>query len=268
MFVLQNERLKVEIANSGELYTAPRFDWAGIVRQVTLDGAHTFLSEESPAMTTAKNGGIGITGSFEPAPAPFLQMVHYRAEQVSDTEVLFTGGTQMLSCCKKLTVWDNCLELTHRVQNLGKDAISFGEYNHNFMLIDKAPFGPAYQVHFSFPAKLTGRQEGHYNRLRVQGQTMVVTEAFGEPPEDALTQIEGFDGIAMPYTWELVHVPSGLYVRETDDFPIRTYQFWCRKDNICSEIFIQNRLQPGQTAQWKRIYSFGRKQEGNANETV
>lgn len=265
MFVLQNERLKVEIAQSGELYTAPRFDWAGIVKQVTLDGVHTFLSEESPAMTAAKNGGIGITGSFEPAPAPFLQKVDYQAEQISDTEVIFSGSTAMLSCTKKLTLDGNRLEIAHTVQNLGNEPISFGEYNHNFMLIDGQPYGPDYQVHFSFPPQLTGRKEGHYNRLKLEGQTMVSTEAFGQPPEDALTQIEGFSGVAVPFTWELVHVPSGLYVREADDFPVWKYQFWCRKDNICNEIFIRNQLQSagqtGDSAHWMRTYTFGKKQE-------
>lgn len=272
MFVLQNERLKVEIAASGELYTAPRFDWAGIVKQVTLDGMHTFLSEESPSMTAAKNGGIGITGSFEPAPAPFLQKVHYRTEQISEAEVVFSGATETLACTKKLRLQDTCLEITHTVQNLGNDTVSFGEYNHNFMLIDKAPYGPEYQVHFSFPAQLTGRKEGYYNRFQLEGQTMVVTEAFGAPPEDALTQIEGFDGQQQPYTWELLHVPTGLYVRETDDFPIWKYQLWCRKDNICSEIFARNHLKPagecGDVVQWKRIYSFGKKQGEAEDERV
>lgn len=272
MLVLQNERLKVEVAESGELYTAPRFDWAGIVKQVTLDGMHTFLSEERASMTAAKNGGIGITGSFEPAPAPFLQNVHYQAEQISDTEVIFTGKTQTLCCTKKLTVRDTCLEMTHTVQNLGKEQVSFGEYNHNFMLIDGMPYGPDYQVHFSFPPQLTGRKEGYYNRLKLEGQTMVTQEAFGEPPEDALTQIEGFAGMSLPYTWELFHVPTGLYVRETDDFPIWKYQFWCRKDNICSEIFTKQWLNPagerGDTAEWKRIYTFGKKQEDAGHETV
>lgn len=261
MFVLQNDRLIVEIADSGELYRAPRFDWAGIVRQVTLDGVHTFLSEESAAMTAEKNGGIGIIGSFEPAPTPFLQKANYKAVQLSHTEAIFSCKTTHVSCTKKLRLENNRLEITHRVENLGNAPFTFGEYNHNFMLIDRFAYGPDYELHFSFPAQLTGRKEGHYNRFNLNGQTLVVTEPFGEPPEDALTQIEGFAGLQLPYTWELLYRPTGLYVRETDDFSIWKYQFWCRRDTVCSEIFVKNHLTPGDSVTWKRIYTFGKKQE-------
>ncbi len=259
MFVLENDRLTVEVAESGELYRAPRFDWAGIVKQVTLDGVHTFLSEESAAMTAEQNGGIGIIGSFEPAPAPFLQSSNYEAVQTSGEEVIFSCETAGVSCSKKLRLENNRLEIIHTVENLRNESLTFGEYNHNFMLIDRLAYGPDYKLHFSFPAQLTGRKEGHYNRFNLQGKTLVVTEPFGPPPEDALTQIEGFVGLQLPYTWELLHLPTGLYVRETDDFSIWKYQFWCRRDTVCSEIFVKNHLNPGDSVTWKRIYTFGKK---------
>lgn len=271
MFVLENERLQVKIAETGELYTASRFDWAGIVRQVTLDGVHTFLSEESVSMTAAKNGGIGITGSFEPAPAVFLQQAAYSAEQTSGTIVVFSCQTPKLACSKKLCLQGTQLELTHAVKNLGTETVSFGEYNHNFMLIDGHGYGPAYQVQFPVAIQLTGRKEGHYNRFNLQERVLTVTESFGQPPEDALTQIsglEGVDGAKLPYTWELLHVPTGLYVRETDDFPIWKYQFWCRRDNVCNEVFTKQALEPGMAATWKRIYTFGKKQEETGHEAI
>lgn len=258
MIYLKNERLEAQIAEPKELYTATRFDGAGIVRQITLDETHTFLSEESAVMTAAKNGGIGITGSFEPAPAVFLQNVEYAVEQPSETEVVFTGTTDKVRCSKKLSLKDNTLEITHTVQNMGEEAFSFGEYNHNFMLIDKHPYGPEYALDFLFAPQLTERKEGYYNRFNLQGRTLTVTETFSEPPEDALTQITGFAGQALPWTWELVHVPSGLYVREADDFPIWKYQLWCRRDNVCSEIFFKQKLEAEESVTWKRVYTFGR----------
>lgn len=261
MIFLKNERLDVQIASPGELYTATRFDWAGIVRQVTLDGKHTFLSEESAAMTAEKNGGIGITGSFEPAPEVFLQQAGYTVEQPSATEVIFAGKADKVSCTKKLTLTENTLEITHTVQNIGTESFGFGEYNHNFMLINHQPYGPDYAINFLFLPRLTERKEGYYNRFNLQGRTLTVTESFGVPPEDALTQVEGFADQPLPWTWELVHVPSGVYVRETDDFSIWKYQFWCRQDNICSEIFFKKQLEAGESVTWRRIYTFGRKQE-------
>ena len=258
MIYLKNERLEAQIAEPKELYTATRFDGAGIVRQIILDGTHTFLSEESAAMTAAKNGGIGITGSFEPAPVVFLQNVEYAVQQVSRTEVVFTGATDQVRCRKQLSLKDNTLEMTHTVNNIGDESFSFGEYNHNFMLIDQYPYGPDYALRFLFTPQLTERKEGYYNRFNLQGRNLVVTEPFGAPPEDALTQITGFDGQALPWTWELVHMPSGLYVGEADDFPIWKYQLWCRQDNVCSEIFFKQKLEAGESVTWRRVYTFGR----------
>ena len=261
MICLKNERLEAQIASPKELYNATRFDGAGIVRQITLDGKYTFLSEESATMTAMKNGGIGITGSFEPAPAVFLQDVAYTVEQPSETEVFFKGKTDKVLCIKKLSLKENMLELTHTVQNIGQESVSFGEYNHNFMLIDKYPYGPEYTLRFLFTPQLTERKEGYYNRFNLQGRTLKVTEPFGEPPEDALTQITGFAEQVLPWTWELMHMPSGLYVREADDFPIWKYQLWCRRDNVCSEIFFKQKLEAGEAATWRRVYTFGKTQE-------
>jgi hypothetical protein len=56
---LENERLKVELALPGKVYKGTRFDRGGFIRQITLDGAHTFLGHEQTKAGVG-TGGIGM----------------------------------------------------------------------------------------------------------------------------------------------------------------------------------------------------------------
>jgi len=60
---LKNDRLTVEIARPGSIYTGTRFDWTAFITQVTLDQTHTFCVPESdqPGQGT---GGVGLCNEF------------------------------------------------------------------------------------------------------------------------------------------------------------------------------------------------------------
>src|SRR5688572_25534831 len=65
---LISDRLRVDIATPGSsTYAGSRFDWTGLITQVTLDGRHTFCGQEATDGTGT--GGIGLCnefGIFEP----------------------------------------------------------------------------------------------------------------------------------------------------------------------------------------------------------
>jgi len=63
MYVLENDRLKVDIAAPGEVYSGSRFDWTGFITQITLDHAVTFCVPERLEKGVG-TGGVGLSNEF------------------------------------------------------------------------------------------------------------------------------------------------------------------------------------------------------------
>ena len=61
--VLNNSRLNVDILTGANAYNGSRFDHGGQVRQITLDGKHTFLSSE--ILGFDQNYGFGLHNEFD-----------------------------------------------------------------------------------------------------------------------------------------------------------------------------------------------------------
>ncbi len=64
--ILESDRLKVEITEPG-VYpnTMTRFDRAGFVTQVTLDGRHQFCTREPTNVPHPPTGGVGLCSEFQ-----------------------------------------------------------------------------------------------------------------------------------------------------------------------------------------------------------
>ncbi|GJM81015.1 hypothetical protein HMSSN139_35110 [Paenibacillus sp. HMSSN-139] len=62
-YQLQNEQLGVKIAELGEVYRGTRFDGAGFITGVELNGRHQFCVPES-LVPGSGTGGIGLCSEF------------------------------------------------------------------------------------------------------------------------------------------------------------------------------------------------------------
>jgi hypothetical protein len=58
------------------------------------------------------------------------------------------------------------------------------------------------------------------------------------------------------YQWELTHLPSGVKMREYDDFTPSRVAVWGTTHVISAEIFVDIYLHPGQAKTWTRKYEF------------
>jgi len=183
--IISRDRLSVEIAQPGTVYTGTRFDWSGFVTQVTLDGAHTFCQPES-LMPGKGTGGIGLCGEFgnelavgydeaqpgEPFPKLGIGLLarpdeasynFFRPHQIverfpirveaGESEARFV--VEPLECRgyaarlrKVLRVKGNTLSIKSTLENTGARRLVTHEYNHNFIGIDDQPVGPAYTLTF------------------------------------------------------------------------------------------------------------------------
>jgi hypothetical protein len=186
--VFESNRLKVEIALPGTVYRRSRFDWAGFITQITLDGRHTFCVPEDydPAKGT---GGIGLCSEFgnekaigyaDAAPGETFPKLgigllkrpedpkynffkpHEIAEpfpieiETGPDSVQFT--VQPLDCrgyavreIKTVSAAENWLTIETQLENCGSKAVHTHEYCHNFIGINRQPVGPDYHLRFPYP---------------------------------------------------------------------------------------------------------------------
>ena len=171
--VLRSDRLAVEIAQPGSVYSGTRFDWTGFITQVTLDGAHTFCVPES--LTPGQgSGGVGLCNEFgieevigydeaqpgDPFPklgigllarpdeqpynffrpyeivAPFPIHVTANATQATFTVEPLECRGYAVRLTKTVTVEGAELTIAYTLENVGEKPIVTTEYVHNFLGID------------------------------------------------------------------------------------------------------------------------------------
>ena len=289
---LTSKRLAVEIAAPGSVYSRTRFDWTAFITQVTLDGKHTFCVPESytPGEGT---GGIGLCNEFgnqkvigyseAPVgesypklgigllerddagdynffrPHPITQLFPIRVEAAPE-KVVFV--VEPLDCrgyavrlTKTVTVKDNWLKIAYQLENTGQKPIHTHEYCHNFMGIDGHLIGPDYRLHFPYPVKV----EIPPQAPRRMNQDVVFdgeNVSLRATPQTAFFFLpQGFSKSEGPQ-WELIHLPSGVGMREYNDFAPEHVAVWGTTHVISAEVYISNDLEPGETQRWSRHYEF------------
>lgn len=239
--------------------------------------------------------GIGLLKKANDAPYNFFRPyqiiqpfpIHVEAQPNS---VRFT--VEPLPCrgyearlTKTVGVHDNQLEIAYRLENVGTQVIATHEYCHNFIGIDNKPVGPDYVLQFPYPVQFADdipamrenvpspmrglpaeeldQQIREYIRasrsnLNIQGQTLSL-HAIPEKP--FYCRPAGFSATEEPQ-WQLTHLPSGVTMREYDDFAPWRVAVWGVGHVISAEIFVDIRIEPGQSQEWMRRYEFNVKREG------
>ena len=274
--ILQNERLKVEICKPGVDYTADRFDWAGIIKQVTLDGEYTFLSKEDPFDAENKSGGIGIINAFEPKVGKLIK-ANYSVKKIGDYAAVFyykdvnKEGISTLKFIRTIQLDGNKIIISNELSNLSADKkLSVTEYNHNFFQIDGKMTGPDYELSFPYTPEKGDPVAGISDIFTFADKTISWSKELNldedktkleEREEDCLMQIKGFDHETKNYWWKLTYKPTGVGVKATNDFKMSTvknqsFQLWCRRYCICPEVFYKETAEPQSTLNWTRTYEF------------
>ena len=283
---LENERLHVEVADPGSLYRRMRFDWTGMVTQVTLDGRHTFCTVELPAGAEGPNSeGVGLSNDFglvkplgwdeakvgETFPKLAVGSLtktidgrydHMRDYPLEPTEkrVWWEDGTlcfaiEPLPCRgyaaaleKRLYLQDTSLFVKSTLRNVGERAIHTTEYNHNFLAVDGRPIDSGVTV--DFPAPLEDAA-GSFPMLRFEGRRL------------------SFVGVPSVFWFSIPQVPhepgvrftlrdsrAGVGVRESGDFPLMQINVWGKEHTVCPEAFVALDVEPGETYTWTRRWVF------------
>ena len=285
MIILQNNRLEIRIQEPGSSYRRSRFDWSGICQQVTLDGEHTYCSQEATIDSPGTEGvglvdefgihtpvgydhskvgtwfpkiGIGFLEKFEPDSYNFFVDYAIKPSPV-DVDVDGTCRVSFLQRSDVLNGWGWQLRKTYILdgpkltidyilENCGGKPIRTEQYNHNFMAVNGQVVGPDYQLETSFPLDFTFTTGG----IQVDGGKLNLTEI---PPVDIYAlQSDCID--LQNVTWRLTHTPSGHGVQGCERFQLNKFALWGKSHVISPEFFVWIDLQPGQTQSWRREYIF------------
>ncbi len=287
--IIASDRLRVEIAEPGvSPNTTTRFDRAGFVTQVTLDGKHQFCSREPDNLSHPCSGGYGLCSEFrfnEPAlEAPMggqfpklgvglltktlegRYVFHHQYpcepfdvsfEATESAAVFDTAPKECLGYAvhntKKVEVAANALIMTMTVENVGARPIAFGEYCHNFITIDRLPLGLDYYLSMSVAAQ-DGKAAQSGVALIGKGQGVGFC---GYSNAASMFIIDGSEVTsAAPFTWKLTHRGTTASISETVSVLLARIMVWAIDHIVSPEIVCNLEAAPGERVSWTRRWTF------------
>lgn len=286
MYVLENDRLKVEIAPPGDDYSGSRFDWTGFITQVTLDGEVTYCVPERLEAGVG-TGGRGLSNEFgidapvgyeeagvgEQFPKIGVGLLTKKADEAYDffsnyevtpaeckvksnlNEQSITFDTTAESPSgygyhleKKISLDHNHLVIAYTLKNTGKVSFKTNEYSHNFIGINNQTVDENYKL--TLPA---------LRNLNVTVGTIKVSNkqlTWPVVPEGDFYAHIDMEESQEKYNWDLYHTKVGAGVRGQSDFKPAKMALWGREHVVSPEVFINIQLDPGEIKKWKRNYQF------------
>lgn len=283
--ILENERLRVEVSEPGDAYHRMRFDWTGVVTQVTLDGKHTFCTIELPkGMTGPDSEGVGLTNDFglsmpvgwdeaavgegfpKLAVGTLTKTFDGKYDHMRDYPLIPTAkrawqeGEEIrfsidpLPCMgyaasfdKRIWIEGTSLFIETTMRNVGDRAIHTNEYNHNFVAVDGLPMDEGLTVEFS--GKPTP-QEGAFPLLDFDGNLL----SFRGVPQVFWFGVDVPAEVGVRFT--LRDTRAGVGMRERGDFPMAGMNVWGKEHTVCPETFVALDLEPGESYTWTRCWDF------------
>lgn len=164
---------------------------------------------------------------------------------------------------KTVTVQGDQVVIAYRLENVGRQPIATHEYCHNFCGIDGHLLGPDYHLHMPYRIELGEMPAAWRQRL---DEALYIEDRYircrATPKGQFYCRLLGFNRSDEPQ-WELVHVPSGVGVREYDDFAPSRVAVWGTAHVISAEVFVDIHLDPGEFQTWSRRYQFFAGQDSN-----
>jgi len=288
MYRLHTNRLSVEIPLPGEgLNNTCRFDRAGFITSILLDGIHELCTAEPD---NPGSGGVGLCSEIKcdalsveagigeqfskfgvglltkPDEKPYNFMNRYECEPFetecdsTDTTAIFITKPKAcnnygLAQKKTITVCENILTVAYEAENTGDKPLELNEYCHNFVTIDQFPTGPEYTLRFPTASFSPGKKPLTDNSaLILEGNTFTYT-GYSATPALALVE-SGEISDKQPCRWELTHSKSPVSIKEEVSFQPAMILIWTVDHIISAEVYHTFRLSPGEKHSWSRKWIF------------
>jgi hypothetical protein len=153
----------------------------------------------------------------------------------------------------RLTAGRPELVIEHSLQNTGRVPLDANQYNHNFLVLDRAPTGPEFTISATFQIQATRPPDPKLAEIR--GNRIVYLKRL-EGEERVTFGIQGFDKEPKAYDFRVESRRTGAGVRVTSDRPPVSIGFWSIRSVISVEPFVDVSTEPGKTTTWKYVYTY------------
>lgn len=285
--ILKSNRLKVKVLQPGTRYRGSRYDWSGIIEQVTLDDQHTFCSEERYDGTYGGMCGIGLCGVFEwkdthlydnipafdsfpllgvgllrkPDMGAFVFNKPYVVEPFTRRtefgENWMTIHTYPRLCCgvamdqiKTIRVEAQTVIISQTLTNVGTEKIEAVEFNHNFLKFDNQPISEDYKTSLPYAPSITLRR----------GELTLLTSGYRPHSFDAVSgslafRIRGCEELSTHWM-KISNQVLGTSIIVEDPFPVTCMYCFTNPDTFSTETYKQVSIEPGETMSFERRYTF------------
>lgn len=295
MIVLTNDRLRVEIAEPGERPNDTfRFDRAGFISDVILDGDTHFGANEPMNLRHLSSGGRGLCCEFSADFATDVAVGEYfpklgvglirqdsqlgyqfahKYEDVQPYPVRYSHTATSASFVsepvpcqgiaaevkKTIRIEGNSLILEASITNCGEKEIVTEEYCHNFLSIDGMAISPDYRLEFPDMNDLgQGRLEGFagydHSNLIADGRTIRFEKCETDVSLSLLSTANATVGES--FRWSLHHEGAQASVTGIDRVKPTNLLLWATDHIVSAEIIQTIRIEPGQTHSWSRQWIF------------
>jgi hypothetical protein len=302
--VLENGMLKVRYYlpdRHDGYYRGTRFDWSGLVFRVEYAG-HRFLSEfrhehdplnHDDICGTAEEFGINAPPGYAESAVGdlFLKVGIGLLERPDTNEYSFSrrypiaqeGAWTIRSETNRVEFRQEChgtngwaynyvktLKLDSRVpvltirrvlKNTGTRDINTDHYGHNFLEIDDLPAGPDYVIEFPFQPRF-GAGSRPNGCIGTHDRSIVFLKEV--PDEESVwVRVEGFSNTG-DNSIRVRHRRAGATMEIRTDQPATRMAFYSHGGVLSPEPFVEVRLPPGFTKEWRTTYTFGAGSDGGS----
>ena len=143
--------------------------------------------------------------------------------------------------------------IEHTLKNVGTRPIEGSTYNHNFLVLDKEPPGPAFTVALPFKASID--EVKNKDLARVQSDRIVFLKTL-TGKDRVYTAVEGFGSTAADFKIRIenTNVKAGMVI--SGDRPLSKMALWSIRSVLAAEPFIDFSISPGKEASWKFKYEY------------
>lgn len=193
---------------------------------------------------------------------PFPVTMEKEAGRVVCRQQPVPQGGYAVELEKVFTLEGNRLILDTRATNTGEKKIWLQEYQHNFVSLDGIRVGDGYALELSCDKQLKQIESQTMRRedesplpaaVRADGNGMYWEKDMEE--KVIYHRSEDIDP-EVPSRWTLRHSGTPVRMSEETVFTPSRIDIWAIEHCICAEFYHSAHIAPGETAHWRRIWTF------------
>jgi hypothetical protein len=145
------------------------------------------------------------------------------------------------------------LVIEHSLQNTGRLPLQATQYNHNFLVLDRAATGPDFTI--SFPFAVQPMRPLENDLVEIRGNQIVYVKPVAGEGRVSLG-IQGFGKEASDYDFRIESRKLGAGIRMRADRPLARVALWSIRSVISLEPFVDVSTEPGKTTAWTYSYEY------------